>query len=621
MEKFNFTFLTEGQIWGDKDGNGQLDALKAYGRQAAATDAAAILGAFVRNQRRTLKGDENCAWWWSASPGGDTNVHCVYADGLEHWRLSSERSGAARPASSFSSISNLPNVVRGADGILRCRMGSYPQTIVSEGVARKLNNPFSKKKKTGRVFTFDMHYYDEYSNSFTPRTVEEYEYNGKRYVQLECLCRSGELLSNGQETELGEIYWVEVEPIDWIIDEKSKMIISERCLYAGIQFDTKIKYYGDFSKTFAKKYLDEYFANEIAMDASFVSTIDNTSKNSREAVKRRKNPYNFDFDENISPEQELANAIKANEPVFLHGLPGDGKSARVKQIDPECVTLLLASCSLDRLNGKTVFNQTTGKVEDVPPAWYDELKAKCEAEPDKNHILFLDELTNALPSIQSEALTLVLDRKVNGRFELPKNCRIVAAGNEVEDSDAAWDMIQPLYTRFGHVYIKTTKENWLPWAAKAGIHPAVYAYIAYNGDEVLRTPFDGEQPNANPRSWEKVSNELYAGGNPYQARKHIGFLADDFAAFCRKEVVTLNDVLQGNFDENDYAVELDEKFLTVTGLTAVDEKNVEKVRNFVKGYGQEMCALFDSLWCHGDESRLERIAELRLSSQPKEASR
>ena len=55
------------------------------------------------------------------------------------------------------------------------------------------------------------------------------------------------------------------------------------------------------------------------------------------------------------------------------------------------------------------------------------------------------------------------------------------------------------------------------------------------------------------------------------------------------------------------------RYATTMGLTIVEEDNLEVARDFVKKIGAEFLAIFDSLWCHGDENRLERIAEARLT--------
>ena len=48
----------------------------------------------------------------------------------------------------------------------------------------------------------------------------------------------------------------------------------------------------------------------------------------------------------------------------------------------------------------------------------------------------------------------------------------------------------------------------------------------------------------------------------------------------------------------------------------VDDENLETVRNFVKNLGAEFVAIFDALWTHGDEKRLERLAEAKLAETP-----
>ena len=95
---------------------------------------------------------------------------------------------------------------------------------------------------------------------------------------------------------------------------------------------------------------------------------------------------------------------------------------------------------------------------------YEKLCKKCKEQPDKIHILFLDECTNATPTIQGYAFNLVLDKELDGKWKLPDNVRIVAAGNDMKDSLAANQLAEPLFNRFAHVYIKTTLENWLEWA-------------------------------------------------------------------------------------------------------------------------------------------------------------
>ena len=229
--------------------------------------------------------------------------------------------------------------------------------------------------------------------------------------------------------------------------------------------------------------------------------------------------------------------------------------------------------------------------------------------------MFLDEITNALPSIQGIAFNIVLDREVNGIWKLPDNARIVAAGNDMKDSLAANQLAEPLFNRFAHVYIKTTTESWLKWASEHNIHPAIYAYIAYKNGQTLRSEYNGEYPNADPRKWEMASKMLYKTQNPKMLRALVGEdITNEFVRFCNQRVITLDDVLNKNYDELEIAsLNTAERYATTMGLSRVDEQNLENVRDFAGMLGNEFKAIFETLWTHGDEKRLEIIAEAKLA--------
>ena len=322
---------------------------------------------------------------------------------------------------------------------------------------------------------------------------------------------------------------------------------------------------------------------------------------------------NFD---KVSEENIIKGCIESDIPVFLHGPSSEGKSARVKQYDPDCEIVYLRNATPDSLNGKSVYNSETGEMIDVKPSWLKKLEDKCERESDKNHILFFDEITNASGSIQGMAFNIILDKEVNGKWKLPENARIVAAGNEYEESMSSYGMSEPLFNRFAHVYIETTVEKWLTWASENNIHPAIYAYIACKKDAVLRTKFTGEKPNADPRKWEMASKVLYKTNQPHMLRSLVGEeLTADFIAFCSEQVLSVEDVINHTYDDSVFNMNLSEKYATTVGLATVTEENLETVRDFVTKLGPEICSTFDVVWSRGNEQRLEKIAELKLEEE------
>ena len=631
MNNQDLTLLSEGQIWGN-DKESQLEVIRKYGTKAAITDLCVLTGSYLCDdtdynidEDSSLKG--RTSWFWTRSDDNANDVRAVAEDGNMYDRYSHIRHGVVRPVLKssviFSQIS--PNRVRGYNGTEEVEYGEYPQYAADSRMQSILELEYNRGiKKTGRSYTFDSVKYDDYCTGFKPVTYEEYEYQEKKYIRIRANSDFGGnkfKLSNGAFYRDDDYVWVEVSPVKWLIDDRTGILVSKIGLVSGIRFlGRNHNYKGDFSRTEMKEYLDRYMTHDLTQTATFTRLQDMTPEEKaqfeekRKQAEKRRNPYGFKFGQ-VSEEEIIKGAIESGVAVFLHGPSSEGKSARVKQIDPTCEIIYLRNATPESLNGKSVYNQVTGEMIDVKPTWLKKLEEKCEKEPDRFHIVFLDEITNALPSIQGIAFNIVLDREVNGIWKLPENARIVAAGNDMKDSLAANELAEPLFNRFAHVYIKTTTESWLKWASEHNIHPAIYSYIAYKKGKTLRSKYDGEKPNADPRKWEMASKMLYATGSPEMLRALVGEdITREFVQFCNQQVITLDDVLNGNYTDRDIqALNTAERYATTMGLSQVDDNNLEKVRSFVAGLGAEFGAIFDVLWTHGDESKLERIAEAKLA--------
>ena len=618
---FELTLLSEEQIWG-KSYESQLEVISKYGTKAAITDLCILTGSCICkntiDEDRSLTG--RTSWFWTRSDDGDNDVHVVNKDGNRGNSCRYVRDDAVRPALQssviFSQIS--PNKVSGYNGTEEVEFGKYPQNAADSILQNILESEYKRgMSKTERSYTFDSVKYNDYDTGFKPVTYEEYEYQGKEYIRIKANSyRGGDkfMLSNGACYRNGDYVWVEVSPVKWLIDDKAGILISKKGLVSGIRFlDSKTDYKGDFDRTEMKEYLDRYMVKDLFQSVDFEYLQDMEYSIDKSENIKKTNPYNLSFNK-VSEEDIIKGAIESGVAVFLHGPSSEGKSARVKQIDPTCEIIYLRNATPDSLNGKSVYNSETGEMIDVPPTWLKKLQAECEKEPNRLHILFFDEITNALPSIQGIAFNIVLDKEVNGIWKLPDNARIVAAGNDMKDSLVANQLAEPLFNRFAHVYIKTTTESWLKWASENNIHPAIYSYIAYKNGETLRSKYDGEKPNADPRKWEMASKMLYATGSPEMLRALVGEdITREFIEFCKQEVITLEDVINENYTDKDVeSLNTAQRYATTMGLSQVDEANLEIVRNFTLKLGSEFKAVFDAIWTHGDESRLEIIAESKL---------
>ena len=620
----DFTFITGEDVFGNDDQ--VLEIFKVAGTESPLTDYSIIIGAYYDPESKLNYG----SYWTKSTASSDKNVIIVDEEGYSATYSISLRDIGARV------VYNLPeniekeltkNLDTTTEHIFQVKYGYYPQSALNGLEQEKLDNMLKQGKLqlTNNYYTADSRKEFEYEEIFAPITFKEYKLDDKRLIKV--VVNTG--LYNGFKSKYknGDSIWVNVEPVYWLLDTKKHQMISEKILFAGVQFADNSNF-TKFEETRIYQFLNTCFARELVqgLDEKLLPIKEEAS------IKDTKfsNLYNFDFSK-VSEEDIIKGAIQSNVSVFLHGRSSDGKSSRVKQLDPDCIIIYLRNATPDSLNGKSVYNASTGEMLDVPPTWYKKLQEKCEKEPNKLHIVFFDELTNALPSIQGMAFNIILDGEVNGIWKLPENARIVAAGNDLDDSLAANEIAEPLFNRFAHVYIDTTVDDWLDWAMTPDknyealdyqrqensfkIHPAIYAYIAYNeaiSKYVLRTRYDGKKPNADPRKWEMASKVLYKTGKPEMLRALIGEdLTRDFIAFCTQKVLSIEDVLNENYSEEDLKMDTSKKYITIVNLSLVDEENVEVIRDFVAKLGKELLATFYLLWTHGDETRLEKIAELK----------
>ena len=368
-------------------------------------------------------------------------------------------------------------------------------------------------------------------------------------------------LSDRTAVTEGESVFLELRPVRWLYDASRRLLVSGLALFAGL------------SREKAAAYLNTDFLKELSWQES------------------AELPENAPFRLLQHDELSLIRAyVQADIPVFLHGLSGDGKSDRVRQVDPEALDIELVNENPETINGRAVYNEAKDEIVDIKPVWLVKLERLCE--DGQLHILFFDELTNATKQTQSVIFKIVLERFVNNRWPLPKNARIVAAGNDRIESTAAHDLAEPLFGRFAHLYIRTTVENWMPWAILHNINPYVLEFLA-NNDLYLRTPYTGNEGNADPRRWEMVSKVLDASGNDFSLLAPIvgRDTADAFLRFFRaqQQIAALGTYT----DEELRRLSVARKYQLAQQCLYAFGARPEEARSLVMRLGPEFLAWFD----------------------------
>jgi len=207
--------------------------------------------------------------------------------------------------------------------------------------------------------------------------------------------------------------------------------------------------------------------------------------------------------------RSLMKAFKIQRPVFLWGPPGIGKSELVADLTRELgghmIDLRLGQMEPTDIRGIPYYNKDTGKMDWAEPV---DLPTAELASQYPVVVLFLDEMNSAAPSVQSAAYQLILNRRI-GKYVLPSNVVMVAAGNRESDKGVTYRMPTPLANRFVHQEMTVDFASWQEWAVKNNEHKDVVGYLTFAKQDLY--DFDAKSASrafATPRSWHFVSELL-----------------------------------------------------------------------------------------------------------------
>lgn len=206
--------------------------------------------------------------------------------------------------------------------------------------------------------------------------------------------------------------------------------------------------------------------------------------------------------------------------LMLWGPPGIGKSGIVKQLAGDLgigfIDLRLILLSPIDLKGMPALDRENQKA-----VWYMPDFLPYEERDGKKGVLFLDELPNSPPAVQSAALQLVLDRAL-GSYRLPAGWSIIAAGNRGVDRAGTYALNSSLANRFVHLSlacdlppmempaqdIQADVEDWKIWAYKNDIHPYIISFLNFRPNLLWQAT--SQVAYATPRSWEMVHKIIIA---------------------------------------------------------------------------------------------------------------
>ncbi len=211
----------------------------------------------------------------------------------------------------------------------------------------------------------------------------------------------------------------------------------------------------------------------------------------------------------VQARKAILKAFQVKRPVFLWGPPGIGKSEVVAEVANEMggyvIDLRMAQMEPTDIRGIPFFNKDLGKMDWASPV---DLPDEEFASQYPVVVLFLDEMNSAPPAVQAAGYQLILNRRV-GKYRLPGNVVIVAAGNRDSDKGVTYRMPMPLANRFLHLEMRADFTSWQVWAVNNNIHKDVVGYLSFAKQDLYG--FDSKSASRafpTPRSWVFVSQLL-----------------------------------------------------------------------------------------------------------------
>ncbi len=211
------------------------------------------------------------------------------------------------------------------------------------------------------------------------------------------------------------------------------------------------------------------------------------------------------FLSSVLDQEFLATLQGSHTPVMLWGPPGVGKSQIVAQVGQRhnvpVIDIRLSQMEPSDLRG--IPFREGNLVEWAIPAMLPEAQRHGT-----QGVLFLDEITSAVPSVSAAAYQLILDRRL-GDYSVPEGWAIFAAGNRQGDRGVTYTMPAPLANRFSHFEVDLNLDDWVAWAYQNKMDERIIGFLRFRPELLFKfDPAHNPVAFPTPRSWEFAHRAL-----------------------------------------------------------------------------------------------------------------
>lgn len=175
----------------------------------------------------------------------------------------------------------------------------------------------------------------------------------------------------------------------------------------------------------------------------------------------------------------LAFAFSKGESILIKGKPGIGKSDIVAQACKDIGSELIISHPVvsDPTDYKGMPFVDGNEAKFLP---FNELNKLINASVPT--VFFLDDLGQAVPSVQAACMQLLLARRIN-EFKVSDHVTFVAATNRKEDKAGVSGILEPVKSRFASIVeLNVNTEDWCEWAVANGMPHELISFLRFRPD-------------------------------------------------------------------------------------------------------------------------------------------
>lgn len=291
----------------------------------------------------------------------------------------------------------------------------------------------------------------------------------------------------------------------------------------------------------------------------------------------------------IEAERMIKTCYNLDEPLFLLGDPGMGKTALFESVARKTLGIGYIDFRLTMrdpvdVGGMRIPDTKTGQMKHFAP---EDLPVEGSNHPDAGLIVF-DEINSVGPMMQAMSYGIIQERR-SGMKKLKKLWVPMASGNPVSSKASGQRISTATANRFNVQYVKQDVLGWLEQYGYANVHPYGVAFLKHRPELFSIMPKADETAFPSARSWTKAFKAIDQDAT-FRRKMIAGWVgepqADEFEAFMRimQSAISFDEIIANPTKARIPQQHEAGLYYAIAGMLArlCDRKNFDRVMQYVE---------------------------------------